>query len=221
MTKERFQTGKWLKGLALGLAFLYTLALPAVAVFAGADPSGALILAGVGTVAMLFTRLDDLVRFSGFGLEAELQEKINEANATIAQLQELALAVAAPALTNIAAQGYLTPPKYSESYAMRQDVLEVLRGLRLSPEVIARVDGPFRARSRRLLVAKALQDTSFDQETAVQVERLRAGDTPMSADEVEKFLAEAGEMPSEQRRVVANLREFEKRGVLRDPTVLD
>lgn len=212
---------RWQK-VTFGAAFVYTLVVPTVAVFSGVGWDSSLVLAGGGVAAMLFTRLSDIVRFRGLGIEAELQRKIDEANATIAQLQELALAVAEPVLTNLALQGYLVQLNNSDRYAMREKILKVLGGIGLKPEALVNIDSIFRQMFRNRLVLKALDGVQLTEgEEKTQLERLRSIENPPTADEVEAFLSERGLMTGDRKRYLEELRGFEKNGTLSNPTILD
>jgi hypothetical protein len=71
------------------------------------DLKGAGFLGILGVAALILTRLPDITLFSMLGVSAELRHTIDEANAKIAQLRELAVAVAEPELSQLAMSGVM------------------------------------------------------------------------------------------------------------------
>ena len=140
---------------SLCVVSLYILLLPTVALFMGRGQDDVLTLTGVGVIVALIVRPPDILRLKAFGIEVELQTRTGEVNPTVAQLEELALAIAVPTLTNLAVQGYFIELRNSDRYTMREEMLGFLRGVGLDPEAIARVDGVFSRTFRQRLVASA------------------------------------------------------------------
>ncbi len=85
----------------------FLVVVPTVAVVFG-NNSGAVILGAIGAAALLLTRLEDITGFKLPRLEAELKQSITEANTTIQQLRELALAIAEPTLNEMAMSGEIS-----------------------------------------------------------------------------------------------------------------
>ena len=133
-------------------AFIFTFLAPSVAALSSAVPGVITTFATIGIAGMVLTRLSDFVSFEGFGLKAQLQSKIDEANATINQLQELALAVAEPVITNLAIQGHFVQLKYLDRYSMRESVNKLLSNIGVEKTDIKGINSTFEQMFRGLLI---------------------------------------------------------------------
>jgi hypothetical protein len=102
------------------------------------------LLAGVGAVALVLTRLPDITLFAALGMRAELRQTIDEANAKIAQLRSLALAIAEPELSQMAMSGVLLSNlPFSYQYERKKHIVETLKSLGIPQDDITHAEEPW------------------------------------------------------------------------------
>jgi hypothetical protein len=102
------------------------------------------LVAAVGAVALVLTRLPDITLFAALGMRAELRQTIEEANAKIAQLRTLALTIAEPELSQLAMSGMIfSRLSFSYQYERKKQIIETLRALGIPQDDIARVSRPW------------------------------------------------------------------------------
>ena len=204
------------------IAFAFTLLATTVAALLGATQAAVIIFAVIGITAMVLTRLQDIVSIKVFGLEAQLQSKIDEANVTIKQLQELALAVSQPVITNLAIQGHFVQLKYSERYNMRDSINKLLVDIGVEESAVSNVNSAFDQMFRGLLIARITGDVTDEEENSSgRAERLRNITSVPSFSEVESFLREFDLLTDKRNEYLEELRFLESNGVLRNPAILD
>ncbi len=166
---ESNKNSRWiLRGL-----FGYFLFVPPVALCLG-DNTGAGILAAVGAASILFTRIQDLVEFSGFGVAAKLEKKMNEAEAIIRQLRSISAALAKGSLQQIAMSGELfSGIDTKDKFNVRDEIVDSLKEMGVSEHVILEAQGLWIARFGNLLltqiIGKASDALSLERQ-AVQAE---------------------------------------------------
>jgi hypothetical protein len=100
------------------------------------------LIAVVGAIAIVLTRLSDFTGFTALGMTAELRQTINEANATIAQLRTLALTIAEPELNQLAMSGIiLSELRFSYQYDRKKQIVKNLADLGSSGRYYTRDEG--------------------------------------------------------------------------------
>jgi hypothetical protein len=119
--------GQWARRSALVLLFGFLLFAPLGAVLAH-NNAGAGILAGVGIAAIIMTRLQDLISFSGLGIKAELAKKVAEVDEIIKQLQTISKALARVSLQEMAMAGQMLYRVLTEvKFKARDDIATALQ----------------------------------------------------------------------------------------------
>jgi hypothetical protein len=145
-------------GLACFLAALI-LALP----LRTQSIKGTAVIAGVGALALVMTRLPDITLLDALGIRTELQHTINEANATIAQLRKLAVTIAEPELSQLAMSGaMLSELRFEYQYDQKKQIVDTMKSLGVSQEDITaalRVWTPATLRKLSNVIAEAIGKT--------------------------------------------------------------
>lgn len=95
------------------------------------------IAAAAIAIALCFANLDKFTRFKGLGFEAELRTAVQKAYAAIEQLKELALALSAPIVDELAISGRMFQYIHLKHKLQRvEKIAETLKGLGASPAEI-------------------------------------------------------------------------------------
>lgn len=122
---------------------LYLLIAPAIASSLGGIQFGVLF-AGIGAVALLFIRLEDITRLRFLGIEAELREKVEEVDETIVALRKLAALSAKQMLHGISAAGRLARQDKAFSDVQRRDeIVALLKELKIEDREIVEATSDF------------------------------------------------------------------------------
>jgi len=98
--------------------------------------SSAAIVA-VGAFALVMTRLPAITLLDALGIRMELQSTLKEANATIKQLRQLAVAISEPQLSELAMNGaMLSELRFSYQYERERQIVATLNSLGVSQDEI-------------------------------------------------------------------------------------
>ncbi len=128
-----------MKKFVLPVLFIYLLLAPIIAILCG-NNGGAGILAGVGLTAIILTRLPDLREFSGLGIVAKLEGKIQEADEIIKKLKAISAALTRSSLQQISMSGQMfSSLPISEKFKVRDEIVEALKGMGISDDEILNV----------------------------------------------------------------------------------
>lgn len=100
----------------------------------------AIVTGSVAAAALLLTRLRDVVEFSLWGVRGRLEKAVRDAEVTIQQLREMALAFAEASLSDLAAVGSIpNPVTIRQRFRIRDGIVASLQRLGVTGEEIGRV----------------------------------------------------------------------------------
>ncbi len=98
------------------------------------------IAVGAGAIALAFINIDKIQRFKGVGFEAEMKRAVEEANATIEQLREVASTVTEAVLTDLMAGNFMDGTTLTTRLELHDHLLSNLRKIGASARQIAKAD---------------------------------------------------------------------------------
>lgn len=88
-------------------------------------------------MALVMTRLPDITLLDALGIRTELRQTLNEANATIAQLRKLAVAISEPELSALAMSGVIFHQlRFTDQYNREKRIVDILKSLGVSQDDI-------------------------------------------------------------------------------------
>jgi hypothetical protein len=118
---------------------MFLIVAPTIAIWYDRN-TGATILASIAIAAILLTRLPDVDEFSSWGIKAKLDKAVQEAEVTIEQMRNMAVAFAEANLGSLAAVGLITTPiTLAGRVAIRDRIVGSLREIEVSDSEILRV----------------------------------------------------------------------------------
>lgn len=132
-----------------------------------------------GGIIMAFGNLDKISRFRGAGFEAEMKQKIDEAYATLANLQDLAVATVGP-IMSILAQARIGSGLLQEKIDKRNEIRKYLESLQIPGEKIKDLTDLFDAEVIRVFLVSFIDgisgpvgDQDLDEHTRKRLWELR------------------------------------------------
>jgi hypothetical protein len=150
------------------------------------------VIAGVGALALVMTRLPDITLLDALGIRTELQHTINEANATIAQLRKLAVTIAEPELSQLAMSGaMLSELRFEYQYDQKKQIVDTMKSLGVSQEDITaalRVWTPATLRKLSNVIAEAIGKTDKALGEKFREARIDAHENPVKPEVLREFL---------------------------------
>ena len=153
--------------------------------------SSAAIVA-VGAFALVMTRLPAITLLDALGIRMELQSTLKEANATIKQLRQLAVAISEPQLSELAMNGaMLSELRFSYQYERERQIVATLNSLGVSQDEITAATHVWTVVTLRKLSAIIARDIGeIDKQLAEKFAEMRvdAHENPVKPDVLRKFL---------------------------------
>jgi hypothetical protein len=151
---------------------LLVIGLAPYLLFAKSEVGTALASAAIGVVAFLMVRLNEVAEFSLGPLKARMRESIAEANATVAQLREVALALGRSGLTTLGADQFMDGMSQSTRLAMHDQIIGALVSIGATPGDLNRATTEWRQclamRYHRIIVDTAQPTTVGEQQRAAK-----------------------------------------------------
>jgi hypothetical protein len=142
------------------------------------------VVVGVGALALVMTRLPAITLLDALGIRMELQSTLKEANATIKQLRQLAVAISEPQLSELAMNGaMLSELRFSYQYERKKQIVDTLKSLGVSEDDIAtalRVWMPATLRKLSNVIAIAIAKTDNALAEKFRAMRIDAHENPAS-----------------------------------------
>lgn len=130
---------------ALGAILICLIALPSILAFRKNNVGAATVAAACGLAAVLVF-IPQVQSFEFGPLKAEMRAKIQEADATLAQLRGLASDLARVSVLGVVEQGGLGGPRYETLYAIREDLERQLTALHTSQDEVQGILKPLNPR---------------------------------------------------------------------------
>lgn len=130
---------------AFAAILLCLIVLPATLSFRQ-NNAGAITVAATCGLAAVLVFIPQVQSLELGPLKAEMRAKIEEANATLAQLRSLTSDLARVSVLAVVEQGVLGGPNYKTLYAIRQDLERQLLALHTNPSEIDNIFGSLNAR---------------------------------------------------------------------------
>jgi hypothetical protein len=210
----------WLPWLLL----TYTVIAPTFAVLFG-NNAGAGVLGAVGAAALVMTRLQDITKFALFGLKAELRKAVREANATTAQLRDLAVSLAEPSLNYMSMHGVmLSQLTFESQYTSKVRIVSALRRLKVSEAKIKEVSQFWIEIALRKLSNVMAQRLHTINPTIVDefVDKIRlVNDRPTTTARIDQFLKKADIDDAEIMQLLSDYDHLAQTGEVRRPEVIE
>lgn len=169
----------------------------------------------IGSAAMiLLANLSKLKSIKIYGLEAELRETIHEANLTIDQLKSLAIVLAEPAISLIAASDASIPMPFLYRKNLVDRINFILKNnIEVSEDEIRRMNDVFRCRLRMRHGARIVANI---QDIPLDLHLTFDGKFALP-EHYEKLLADQNMLTNERRELIEDLKYFIEKDELRRP----
>ena len=94
----------------------------------------------VGAIVLAFLNIDKIQRFKGAGFEAEMKRAVEEANATIEQLREVAATASEAILTDLMAGNFMSGTTLEKRLELHDQLMGNLRDIGASEKQIEKAD---------------------------------------------------------------------------------
>jgi hypothetical protein len=188
---NNFVNGMFVAG-ALGILGVVCFILAAVVALRARSIKGTALMAAVGALALIMTRLPDITLLDALGIKTELQHTIDDATAKIAQLRQLAVAISEPQLSELAMNGaLLLEMRFSYQYERKKQIVDMLKSLGVSEDDIAtalRVWTPATLRKLSNVIAISIAKTDTALAEKFRAMRVDAHENPAKPDALREFL---------------------------------
>lgn len=208
--------------LTLGLAVMFGVM---------GQPSEMGIIVVAGAIGLAFLNIDKIQRFKGAGFEAEMKRAVEEANATIEQLREVAATSSEAILTDLMAGNFMDGTTLEKRLELHDRLIGNLEGIGASEQQIKNADEMWRRgisiiffRGIRAAIEsrkkssqlnteadKHILDTSREFQNLLQFKEWQA---PSSTD-LREFIENKGVMNPEVDELLKDYSEFENTGKFR------
>lgn len=189
------------------------------------------IIVVAGAIGLAFLNIDKIQRFKGAGFEAEMKRAVEEANATIEQLREVATTSAEAILTDLMAGNFMDGTTLEKRLELHDQLIKNLEAIGASDKQVRKADEMWRRGMgiiffRGIRVAlegrekpnqinsnaeKHVLDASRDFQDLLKFEEWKA---PPSA-ELRKFCDERNVMNPKVDELLQDYSEFERSGTFR------
>jgi hypothetical protein len=126
------------------VGLLFTLIAPVFIGIHYQNVSISWVAALCGAFISFMAKIDDLAELSLGPVKARMKEKIEEANATIEQLREIAAATTGATLTDMMAGRYVGGMSLSKMLDIHDSLIQTLRGIGISPEKLNEIENDWR-----------------------------------------------------------------------------
>lgn len=93
-----------------------------------------------GAIAMAFVNIDKIQKFKGAGFEAEMKEVINEANATLKELQEIASTTSEVSLYQLTESQFFGNFSFSKRLEIHDQLIDKLKAINIKDEQIKEIE---------------------------------------------------------------------------------
>jgi len=151
-------------------------------------------IAGVGALALVMTRLPDITLLDALGIRTELRQTLNEANATIAQLRKLAVAISEPELSALAMSGVIFHQlRFTDQYNREKRIVDILKSLGVSQDditVALQIWKTVTLRKLSNVITVAIGETDKQLAEKFAGVRIDAHENPVKPDVLRKFLSD-------------------------------
>jgi len=208
--------------LTLGLAVMF-------GVMGKPTEMGIIVVAGAITLA--FINIDKIQKFKGAGFEAEMKRAVEEANATIEQLREVAATSSEAILTDLMAGNFMSGTTLKKRLDLHDQLIRNLKDIGASEKQIRKADAMWKRGigiifHRGIRVALEGRENPHQVNTKAEKHVLEASKqfqnllkfeewkTP-SSDELREFVNTKGVMNPEVDELLKDYSEFEKSGNFR------
>jgi hypothetical protein len=137
---------------------------------------GAATLALFAVMAFVFlVRLDDIAELTFGPLKTRMRETVNEANATLSQLREVATVTSRLALTELIAGQFMGGMRPARAFALKDEVLASLHRLGPSQDQLQRVEAEWR-KGVAILFHRTIRESILADERLENADRHRIAD---------------------------------------------
>lgn len=102
------------------------------------------IIVAAGAIVLAFLNIDKIQRFKGAGFEAEMKRALEEANATIEQLREVAATSAEAILTDLMAGNFMDGTTLEKRLGLHDQLIKNLKAIGASDKQIEKADEMWR-----------------------------------------------------------------------------
>jgi hypothetical protein len=216
--KEQKYITIYLKVL-LGLAVIFTTTWLS---FFGAVQATAFLAACC--MVFLMCNFKSISRIKYGDLEADLQHKIEQANATLEQLRELAASLAQPTLGLIASQGYLGAFPISYRFEVAARIKTILQNIEVSEDRINEINSLFMITVRNIIavaITKGLNQIPRNEKDAVRLGEGASIGRMGTPEDYESLLTKYSLLTPERQELIEDLRFFIENHELRRPEFWD
>lgn len=93
-----------------------------------------------GAIAMAFVNIDKIQKFKGAGFEAEMKEVINEANATLKELQEIASTISEVSLYQLTESRFSGNFSFRKKLEIHDQLIDKLKAINIKDEQIEKIE---------------------------------------------------------------------------------
>ncbi|WP_074905850.1 hypothetical protein [Nitrosomonas communis] len=220
------------------IAFYWSLGTMLLAVMFGllGQPTEMGIIVLAGAISFAFLNIDKIQRFKGAGFEAEMREIVNNANATIEQLRDVATLSSEAILTSLMADNFFDGTTLATRIKLHDQIIESLKKIGASDIQVSQANQMWNKGMRiifhrgiRQRIEEMREKNGIDAE---QKERFRSVSNEFqellrfeewiapTANEIEAFIRDKGLIDDEINELLLDYREFEVTGKFRRKNVL-
>jgi hypothetical protein len=177
------------------------------------------IIVIAGAISLAFLNIDKIQRFKGAGFEAEMKKTIEEANATIEQLRNVAATSAETTLTTLMADSFFDGTTLETRLSLHDRLISNLEEIGVSKAQIENSDAMWKRgvgiiyhRGIGALLKGITSKQVLDEfQVLLKFEDWKAP----SSNDMRQFIEQKGLMKPEIDELLNDYREFEKTGILR------
>lgn len=209
---------------------LLTIALATMFGLLGKSTEMGLIIVA-GAIGLAFLNIDKIQRFKGAGFEAEMKKAVEEANATIEQLRNVATTSARATLTSLMAGNFMNGTTFENRLELHDQLISNLAEIGASKRQIEVADEMWK-RGIGVIYHRGIRNKLEGRKHPSQL-NIEAGEKVLAASrefqdllkfdewkapssrEIEKFIESKGLMNQELKDLIDDYRYFESTGIIK------
>ena len=177
--------------------------------------TGMWLIVVAGAVVLTFANIDKIQRFKIAGIEAEMRKAVQEANATIEQLRNVATTSARATITSLMADNFIAGITLKNRLELHDQLISNLEKIGASKQQIEEADEMWK-RGVGVIYHRGIGN-KLDSPTAQEFQGLLKLDDwkAPSSGEIEKFIESKGLMNQELKDLIDEYKYFESTGTIR------
>lgn len=173
------------------------------------------------SIVLAFINIDKIQRFKGAGFEAEMKRAVEEANATVEQLREVAATSAEVILTDLMAASFLDGLSMENRLNLHDRLICNLKDIGATSEQIEKADEMWK-RGVRIIYFRGIRkafEKKFSKTQAdaiIEIQKLLDFENwqAPTSNELRAFIEKKGSINPEIDELLIDFAEFEKTGII-------